>query len=270
MFQFKEIAIAIFIFIVLPALFVVHRIETEPGYETVLIQKPYLFGRGGVMAATQKPGAGWYVRSTTGVSIPTAPIKIDEPLDHLATIDNNFINYLSYIVIKWTDINANAQQFGVAGWYETNMKEQYRTIVRDVTKQYRMTDIMTDQETLQKIESEITKRFNAHIASTGLRVALLNVNMGKALPDPAVIVEMNNTAVQQQRIKSEQQRSLAEGSRADAERKRAEADNAYRLSMQLNQNQFVQLEQIKLFSAACQTSKSCVIVQGNTPVMIGN
>jgi hypothetical protein len=34
-----------------------------------------------------------------------------------------------------------------------------------------------------------------------MHVALINVNMGKALPDKPVIDEMNNTAAQQQRRK---------------------------------------------------------------------
>jgi hypothetical protein len=93
--------------------------------------------------------------------------------------------------------------------------------------------------------------------------------MGKALPDAKVISEMNDTAVQQQRIKTETQRKLAEDSRLDAEKSRASADNAYRENMHLDAAQFVQLESIKRYSDACKESKSCVIVQGNTPVLVG-
>jgi regulator of protease activity HflC (stomatin/prohibitin superfamily) len=154
------------------------RIVTEPGNETVIILNPWFFGHGGVAKEVQTPGAGWYAWSTHGIDIPTAPIKYDEPLEHLATNDNNFINYASYIVLQWSDAAENANKFGVDSWYENNLKEQYRTIVRDVTKQYQMTAIMTDPETLQKIESEVARKFNAHIVTTGLHVKLLNVNMG--------------------------------------------------------------------------------------------
>lgn len=245
------------------------RIVTEPGNETVIVENPWFFGHGGVDQETQKPGAGWYALTTHGADVPTTPIKYDEPLAHLATNDNNFINYASYIVMRWSDASENAKKFGLVAWYENNLQEQYRTIVRDVTKQYQMTAIMTDPDTLHKIETEIAKQFNAHIAVTGLHVKLLNVNMGKALPDNSVIVEMNNTAVQQQRKKSEVQRKLAEDSRLQAEQSRALADNAYRESMHLDAAQFVQLESIKRYSDACMTTKSCVIVQGNIPVLIG-
>jgi regulator of protease activity HflC (stomatin/prohibitin superfamily) len=245
------------------------RIVTPPGYETVIVDNPWFFGHGGVRDETQKTGASWYWWSTSGEDTAVVPLRYDEPLEHLATSDNNFINYSSYIVLQWHDPAAMTKKFGYKQWYENNLKEQYRTIVRDVTKQYTMTAIMTDTKTLQTIEAAIAERFNAHITSTGLHVTLVNVNMGKALPDPQVIAEMNGTAVQQQRIKTETQRKLAEDSRLQAERSRASADNAYREFMHLDAAQFVQLESIKRYSDACKESKNCVIVQGNTPVLVG-
>jgi regulator of protease activity HflC (stomatin/prohibitin superfamily) len=245
------------------------RIVTPPGYETVIVDNPWFFGHGGVRTDTQKTGASWYWWSTSGNEVSVAPVKYDEPLEHLATSDNNFINYASYIVLQWRDPAEMTKLFGYNRWYENNLKEQYRTIVRDVTKQYQMTPIMTDPKTLQSIESEIAKQFRAHIAVTGLHVTLLNVNMGKALPDAPVIAEMNATAVQQQRVKTETQRKLAEDSRLQAEKSRASADNAYREFMHLDGGQFVQLESIKRYSDACKESKNCVIVQGNSPVLVG-
>ena len=132
-----------------------------------------------------------------------------------------------------------------------------------------MTPIMIDPPTLQNIEGEIGGQFRKHIQSTGLHVALINVNMGKALPDKPVVDEMNNTAAQQQRRKTEVQRKLAEDSRLQAEQSRANADNAYRQQMKLDAAQFVQLESIKRYSEACKESKNCVIVQGSSPVLVG-
>lgn len=242
---------------------------TPPGMESVLIDNPWIFGHGGVREETQKPGLSWYWWSTKAVDVPLTPLKYDEPLEHLATGDNNFINYASYIVLQWKDPAEMVKKFGYQGWYEHNLKEQYRTIVRDVTKKYQMTPIMTDPATLAAIEKEIAEQFRKHIASTGLHVDLLNVNMGKALPDAPVVQEMNSTAVQQQRVKTEKQRKLAEDSRLQAEQSRAAADNAYRESMHLDAAQFVQLESIKRFSDACKETKGCVIVQGNAPVLVG-
>ena len=246
-----------------------NRVITEPGYEQVIVDNPWFFGHGGVREETQKPGLSWYWWTTTGIAVAMTPQKYDEPLDHLATADNNFINYNSYIVLQWKDPAYLVKNFGYEKWYEHNLKEQYRTIVRDVTKKHQMTPIMIDPATLQSIETEIAAQFRKHIEATGLHVTLINVNMGKALPDASVIAEMNNTAAQQQRIKTEAQRKLAEDSRLQAEQSRANADNAYRAQMKLDAAQFVQLESIKRYSDACKESKNCVIVQGNAPVLIG-
>ena len=248
-----------------------HMVTTEPGQETVIVDYPWLFGHGGIRTETQKQGASWYWISTNSYQVALTPIKYDEPLDHLATGDNNFINYASYIVLQWHDPVYNAEHFGVdaSKWYLHNLKEQYRTIVRDVTKKYQMTPIMIDPLTLAKIEAEIAEQFRTHIKTIGLKVTLVNVNMGKALPDQPVIAEMNNTAAQQQRRKTEVQRKLAEDSRKEAETSRAQADNAYQAAMRLDTAQFVQLESIKRYSDACRESKNCIIVQGNTPVLVG-
>lgn len=246
-----------------------HSVTVPPGSEAVIVDNPWFFGHGGVREETQKPGLSWYWFSTTSINVALTPQKYDEPLDHLATADNNFINYASYIVLQWKDPADLVKKFGYERWYEHNLKEQYRTIVRDVTKKYQMTLIMTDPATLAAIEGEIATQFRKHIDSTGLHVTLVNVNMGKALPDGPVIAEMNNTAAQQQRKKTEVQRKLAEDSRLQAEQSRANADNAYRESMKLDAAQFVQLESIKRYSDACKESKNCIIVQGNAPVIVG-
>jgi regulator of protease activity HflC (stomatin/prohibitin superfamily) len=245
-----------------------HSVTTEPGHESVIVDNPWFFGHGGVRDETQKPGLSWYWWSTTSTQVPLTPIKYDEPLDHLATADNNFINYNSYIVLQWQDPAYHVKTFGYEKWYEHNLKEQYRTIVRDVTKKYQMTAIMIDPGTLASIEADIAGQFRKHIESTGLHVKLLNVNMGKALPDKPVIDEMNNTAAQQQRRKTEDQRKLAEDARRAAETARASADNAYRNAMQLNPAQFVQLEGIKRYADACSKA-SCTIIQGSVPVVVG-
>lgn len=262
----KKLLAAIFTAITLAGC---HMVSTEPGKETVLVDYPWFFGHGGIRAETQKQGASWYWVSTNSQDVILTPIKYDEPLEHLATGDNNFINYQSYLVLQWQDPVYNATHFGADPnvWYVNNLKEQYRTIVRDVTKQFAMTSIMVDPAALLKIETEIAKQLRAHIAAIAIKVNLVNVNMGKALPDAPVIVEMNATAAQQQRKKTEDQRKLAEDARAKAEDSRAFADNAYRRAIGLNVQEFVELERIKQYSAAC--AKSTCIIGGNIPVVVG-
>ena len=238
--------------------------------ETVIVDKPFFGGAGGVREQTQMPGVGWYWFSAEGWSYPTTPFKIDEVLEHLPTADNNFINYSSYFTLEWYDPAYNVKHFGADYWYSHNLKEPYRTIVRDVSKQYNMTAIMTDPKVLAEIEDKISQQFEAHIKSTGLHVHLRKLSMGKVLPNASVVAEMDNTAVQQQRKKSEVQRKLAEDSRFDAETSRAKADNAYRNAMGLNPQEFVSLELGKKYSEACGGGHCTVIVSGGAvPVVLG-
>lgn len=61
----------------------------------------------------------------------------DEPLEHLATSDNKFINNASCIVSQGYDPAELVKKFGYSGWYENNPREQYRTIVREMTRSIR-------------------------------------------------------------------------------------------------------------------------------------
>lgn len=247
---------------------------TEAGDVGVIIDNPMFFGHGGVRDVVQVPGRSWYWTTTDVIDYPIYNVNIPEQLDHLPTSDNNFINYNSYLILEYKadDMPYNVKTFGKDrnSWYRNNIQEMYRTFVRDVTKNYSMTEIMTNSEKLNEIQNKVLDKTRDLIKKTGLKVTLKSVNMGRALPNEAVVQEMDNTAVQQQRQKTETQKKLAEDARKEAESSRAKADNAYREEMKLNTEQFVALESIKRYSEACKTSKNCVIVQGGSSVMVNS
>lgn len=241
---------------------------TPPGMVGVVIDSPYFFGHGGVREVVQQPGLSWYWSTTKVYDYNVSNFKTDEPIEHLPTSDNNFINYNSYIVLQYFDLPYNVKTFGYTDWYKNNIEQAYGTIVRDVTKRYSMTDIMTNQEVLNNIQKDVKTLIAKHITDSGLRVRVIDVNMGRAKPNELVIAEMDNTAVQQQRKKTETQRKEAEDSRKEAEKSRAVADNAYRNEIALTNDQFVKLEEIKRYSEVCRVSKNCVITLGGS-VMVG-
>ena len=53
-----------------------------------------------------------------------------------------------------------------------------------------------------------------------------------------------------------------------AERSRAEADNAYRESMHLSPEQFIQLKQIEMLKQACAEKGACTFINGNASAVI--
>jgi len=246
-----------------------HRIETPPGHETVLIDKPWFGGQGGARTQTQQPGTGWYWFSTVGLNVETTPIRYDEPLDDLVTADNNFLDFNTYIVLQWHDAAYNVQKFGWTKWYDHNLKEPYRTIVRNEAKRYQMTPLMTDNKTSDEMERSVRETFAKVIAESGLKVTIRDMSIGRGRPNQPVVDEMDRTAAQQQRKKSEDERKKAEDARSAAEASRAKADNAYREAMRMDTTQFIELEKAKIFAAACRDKASCVIVNGAaTPIQI--
>jgi uncharacterized protein YaiL (DUF2058 family) len=100
-----------------------------------------------------------------------------------------------------------------------------------------------------------------------LPIQLVTMTVGKANPPDAIKTQRIETATQEQRIQTEKQKKLAEDQRLQAEQSRANADNAYRESMHLSPEQFIELERIKMQQEACAHG-GCTFIQGHaTPVL---
>jgi regulator of protease activity HflC (stomatin/prohibitin superfamily) len=255
-------------------LFFAHRIVTEPGSVTVIKDQPWFFGHGGVRKEVQLPGTTWKWVTTKGIQVPSFDFKIDEPFDDLPTKMQSFIDFNSYLKIRIKNPVLMVTDFFYTGedgptwyrWYENAIKEQYRSIVRDVAKQYTMEEIMVNPEVMQKMETEIRAKMDALITKIGIPIEITDLSLGRASPNAEVKAEINITSANQQRVKSETARKNSELERKSAEIARAAADNAYRQAMGLNTQEFVALETAKMYSSACAKS-TCII--GSVPVVVG-
>jgi regulator of protease activity HflC (stomatin/prohibitin superfamily) len=248
------------------------RISTDPGTETVLIDKPYFFGHGGVRDESQKPGSSWFWWSTSGIIVPVVPIKLDERFDDLITAGDNIpVDFNSYLQLQINDPVSVIKKYGER-WYDNNLKEQYRTIVRNAAKQYTMNQLLSDNQALQKLETAILDTTRKLVKDNGLPITVLDVNLGKVLPDGKILEEINETGRQKQRSKTMEAARVAEDQRKDAERARAAADNAYRNEMSLSPEQFIKLEEIKakrVLFEKCGKECSVVVSDGHTPLLLG-
>lgn len=251
------------------AFFSFHRITTDPGFETVIVDKPYFFGHQGVRDETQKTGAGWFWLSSQGVAVPNTPFKLDETFDDLSTSNNNFLDYNSYLTIRILNPAMLLDKYG-SKWYENNIKEQYRTIVRNVVREKTFESLLTDPKTTADVETAVRKEVDKLIKETGIPVQLTDLSLGKATPNKSVIDEMNMTASQQQRKKTMEEkakadiaeqegRTKAENARSAAEAARAKADASYQEKMGLNPTQFVELQYINKMAEACKAGANCII-----------
>lgn len=250
----------------------VKTITTEPGHETVLVDKPYIFGHGGVQSDTQKTGLGWYFWSTEPVHVVTYDFKIDEIFDDLPTKKQSLIDFSSYLKLEITDPVAMVKDFrymddGKMLWYTSAIQKQYQTIVRNVARNYTMEDMITNSKIVQDMEVEIRNNMDALIKEIGIPVKLKDLSLGTIRPNQAVMSEIDNTSANQQRIKTEQARYEAEHSRKDAELARASADKAYQEELNLSSEQIVRLQTAKMYSDACAKSANCIVMQEAVPVI---
>jgi regulator of protease activity HflC (stomatin/prohibitin superfamily) len=254
----------------------VHPISTDPSTETVLVDKPYIFGHGGVQHETQKPGLGWYWWSTEGVSVPTYDFKVDEPFDDLPTKKASLVDFSSYIKLRITDPVKMVEKFRYTVndpmlWYNSSIKVQYQTIIRNVSRNYTMEEMITDSAVVDNMERDIRHQMEALIKEIGIPVVLVDVSLGSIRPNKSVMDEIDRTSTQQQRIKTEEGRREAEESRKAAENARAEADKIYQSTMNLTPAQITELQVAKMYSDACLKAANCILSSGApVGVMVGS
>lgn len=251
------------------------RYSPNAGEEIVLVQKPWFFGHGGVVAEPVTTGLAWTAPTTDGVTVNMQPLQINEPFDDLMCKDGVPLDFDAYIRLRVTDSVALVKYFG-KNWYETNLRAEFRNAVRDEVKKFGLNETAIDTSAIATIDSNVTEKIKSYLATAEfgkervrLPVEFLAVTVGKANPPDAVKTQRIATAEQQQRALTEKERKLAEDQRFEAEKSRAAADNAYRNEMGISTTGFIELESIKMMKEVCGDGACTFIVNpGNvTPTI---
>src|SRR5580700_599850 len=233
----------------------------DAGHEVVLIEKPWIFGHGGVDSEPVKPGRTFAAITTEGVDVYMQPQKFDTEMHDTMTSDGVPISFHAIVVLQVTDSVALIKNFGPT-WYQNNLEEQFKTMVRQAVRKRGMNETAISTTALDAIDAEIRDNLAGFIKDKGLPIKLVTMTVGRANPPDAIKNQRIETAAQEQRVQTEKQVKLAEDQRAMAEASRAAADNAYRQAMGLSPEQFIQLEQIKMQRAVCGEGKSTCIFNG--------
>jgi len=240
----------------------------DPGHEIVLVRKPWFFGHGGIVDEPVKTGLSFTAWTTTGIDVYMQPQKFDVQMDDTMTSDGVPIAFHAIIVLQVIDSVKVISNFG-PNWYKNNVEEPFRTMVRQAVRKHGMNETAISTTALDEIDAEIHSALVAFLADKALPVKLITTTVGRANPPDSVKHQRIETATQEQRIQTERQRKLAEDQRLQAEQSRAAADNAYRESMHLSPEQYIQLESIKMQLAVCgpDGKTACTFIQnGATPV----
>lgn len=239
-----------------------HAVSIDPGEEAVLTDRPYVFGHGGVRSEPLQTGLTWVWWSTDATLVNVKPVQYDEQFGDMMSKDNVPVHFNVYIKTRVKNSPLLVEKFGPA-WYTMNVKEPFRTVVRNLCKKYDMNQLVSSTEVNMAMAEESKKEIIEIVKATGIPVEIQAVTIGRIIPTQEVMTAITATATQQQLQNTERQRALAQEIRKNAEVKRAEADNAYRLAMGLSPDLFVQLEGVKAFSGAvehCSKAPNCTLM----------
>src|SRR5438309_3393595 len=222
----------------------------DAGHEVVLIEKPWIFGHGGVDSDPVKPGRTVSAIRTEGVDVYMQPQKFDTEMHDTMTSDGVPISFHAIVVLQVTDSGVLIKNFG-PNWYQNNLEEQFKTMVRQAVRKRGMNETAISTTALDAVDAEIRDALKAFIKEKGLPIQLITMTVGRANPPDSIKNQRIETATQEQRVQTEKQVKLAEDQRMAAEQSRASADNAYREAMHLSPEQFIQLETIKMQRVVC-------------------
>lgn len=236
----------------------IESVKPDAGHEGVLIQKPLIFGHGGVDPEPVKTGRQYVWWTTEHVIINMQPIQFQVHFDDLMSSDGVPLDFDAVIRLQITDSVSMIRNFGPK-WYENNVEKEFSNRVRQAVRKHGMNETAISTVAIDAIDNEVSEAMEKYLRAAKLPVKLVQVTVGKANPPDAIKNQRIATAEQQQRALTEQQKKLAEDQREQAELSRARADNAYRNAMTLSAEQFLRLETIKMQRDVC-TSGHCTFV----------
>lgn len=263
--KFSILGIVLFVSLcVVP--FVTEISEVNSDEYGVYVEKPYIFGSGGVDSQVLTTGRYFHFESTTLVKVPKTPVTVPIPFQDLATADNNLLDFDSSVTYVINDPVAMASLS--ANWFASSINRQYANIVRRVVMGQSFSDVMSSSKVNQEMDLEITEKLTALVKETKLPITIVDVSLGKATPNKEVLTEMNATAAEQQRQKTLTQRKTSEDLRRESETARAAADSAYQVKMGMSVEQLVDLQKTQLMASACEASNSCLLINGSAPSLL--
>src|SRR5436190_684342 len=224
-----------------------YRVKPDPGEESVLVYKPFVFGHGGVDPKPVSTGAEWCVFTTEHKEFPITPITLTEDFTNMIPSDNTPVSFSAYLKcqIRKGETPRLYSDFG-ADWYAHNLQASFRTMVRDKASAFKMFELASKREISSKLEKDIFTDISVYAKKIGLPVDIMQVSIGAVTPPEQVLTETKNTAAQNQSILTQKARADAELSRKEAEINKAIADMAYQNQMKMTIAEYLHLRQLEI------------------------
>lgn len=233
----------------------------EAGHEGVIVEQPIFFGHGGVDPVPTKTGRIWIAPTTHVVDVDVRPLQYSEHFD-IISAENAPVSFDAFLIANVVE-GRSPELISKYGphWYQHNVKEAFRTFVREEVQKYPLFQLTTDPTTRAKLQDAIAREVQTKlIEKQGIPVRLNRVVVGSILPPKGVVEQTTQTIIQEQRKITMVEFQKAEESREKAERQRGIADRAYRESLGLTAPEFVDLRRIEVQKEIVQHSPTALTV----------
>lgn len=243
--------------------------KVDADEETVLIDKPWFAGHGGVQSEPVETGLKWVWWSTDTETFKIVPFKHQVDMDDLFSDDNTPLDFHTIIITQIIKGKSPIllQNYGT-DWFNTNLYNYYCNLVRDHISQHSPFDLMSNRAILNEIDAKVLKQMQDYVAQLSKErefpVLIKQVTIGKATPNKEQLAEMNKTAKAVQAKQTQEREVEVQMAREKAERQRAKADRAYREELNLTVPQFIELRKWDVINNKNNVN---IVVSGNaTPI----
>ena len=236
-------------------------VAIEAGHEGVLVEQPFFFGHGGVDATPSKTGRVWVAPTTKVIEVDVRPLQYSEHFD-IISAENAPVSFDAFMIANVVE-GRSPEIVGRYGtnWYQNNVKEAFRTFVREEVQKYPLFQLTTDPTTRTKLQDAIAREVQTKlIDKQNMPIRLNRVVVGSILPPKGVVEQTTQTIVQEQRKITMVEFQKAEEAREKAEKQRGIADRAYRESLGLTAPEFVDLRRIEVQKEIVQHSPAALTV----------
>ena len=246
-------------------------VSPDADEEAALVDKPWIFGNGGVRDDVVESGLSWVWASTDAITFKIVPVKHEVNMDDLFSDDNTPLDFHTIIItqIEKGKTPILLKNYGV-DWFNTNIYNYYCNLIRDHISQHSPFDLMSNRTILNEIDAKVLKQMQDYIKELSkdkeFPVKVKQVTVGKAIPNKEQLAEMNKTAKAVQAKQTQEREVEVQLAREKAERQRAKADKAYMEEMHLSPSDFISLKWIETI-AAKQGANIDVMVGGGATNM---
>ena len=195
----------------------------DAGHEGVLVEKPFFFGHGGVDPVPSKTGRVVIAPTTQVIPVDIRPIQYSEHFD-IISAENAPVSFDAFLIANVIEGRSPEliTKYG-PNWYPNNVKEAFRTFVREEVQKYPLFQLTTEPTIRAKLQEAIAREVQSKlIEEQGIPIRLNRVVVGSILPPKGVVDQTTQTIIQEQRKITMGEFQKAEKEREKAERQRGD------------------------------------------------